>query len=102
MMVRRNDADFRLVVNRAIAQIFRTGQQAQLFQTWIAAAGIKPAPMLLAMYQVQTLAGIKRAVCEGRWERLPSARFRNTSAKRRIGCVETRRQSSARTLEPRG
>ncbi len=55
MMVRRNDADFRLVVNRAIAQIFRTGQQAQLFQTWIAAGGIKPAPMLLAMYQVQTL-----------------------------------------------
>ena len=56
MMVRRNDADFRLVVNRAIAQIFRTGQQADLFQTWIGVAGIKPAPMLLAMYQVQTLA----------------------------------------------
>ena len=55
MMVRRNDADFRLVVNRAIAQIFRTGQHAELFQTWIGSAGLEPAPMLLAMYQVQTL-----------------------------------------------
>ena len=55
MMVRRNDADFRLVVNRAIAQLFRTGEHAQLFQTWIGSSGIKPAPLLLAMYQVQTL-----------------------------------------------
>ncbi len=55
MMVRRNDADFRLVVNRAIAQIFRTGQHAQLYQTWVGSAGIKPPPMLLAMYQVQSL-----------------------------------------------
>jgi ABC-type amino acid transport substrate-binding protein len=55
LMVRRNDADFRLVVNRAIAQIFRTGQQADLFQTWIGVSGVKPAPMLLSMYQVQSL-----------------------------------------------
>jgi glutamate/aspartate transport system substrate-binding protein len=55
MMVRRNDADFRLVVNRAIVQLFRTGEHAQLFQTWIGSFGIKPAPLLLAMYQVQTL-----------------------------------------------
>jgi glutamate/aspartate transport system substrate-binding protein len=55
LMVRRDDADFRLVVNRAIAQIFRTGQQADLFQTWIGVSGVKPAPMLLSMYQVQSL-----------------------------------------------
>ena len=55
LMVRRNDADFRLVVNRAIAQIFRTGQQAQIFNAWIGTSGVKPAPMLLSMYQVQTL-----------------------------------------------
>ena len=30
MMVQRNDADFRLVANRAIAQLFRGGQYAQL------------------------------------------------------------------------
>ena len=54
-MVKRNDADFRLVVNRAIAQLFRNGQHAQLFQQWVGTAGVKPSPMLLAMYQVQTL-----------------------------------------------
>ena len=38
----------------------------------------------------------------GKLTRLRSARFRNSSAKRRIGGVETRRQSCARNLEPRG
>jgi glutamate/aspartate transport system substrate-binding protein len=55
LMVQRNDADFRLVVNRAIAQMFRNGQHAELYQTWVGAVGIKPSPMLLAMYQVQSL-----------------------------------------------
>ncbi len=55
MMVQRNDADFRLVANRAIAQLFRGGQYAQLYQKWIGSVGIAPSPMLLAMYQVQTL-----------------------------------------------
>ena len=55
LMVRRNDANFRLVVNRAIAQMFRNGQNAQLYQTWIGSAGVRPSPMLLAMYQMQSL-----------------------------------------------
>jgi ABC-type amino acid transport substrate-binding protein len=55
MMVQRDDADFRLVANRAIAQLFRGGQYAQLYQQWIGSVGIAPSPMLLAMYQVQTL-----------------------------------------------
>ena len=55
LMVRRNDADFRLVANRAIAQLFRRGQHAQLYQHWVGNVGIDPSPMLLAMYQVQTL-----------------------------------------------
>jgi ABC-type amino acid transport substrate-binding protein len=54
-MVRRNDADFRLVANRALAQLFRGGQYVQLYQRWVGSVGIKPSPMLLAMYQVQTL-----------------------------------------------
>jgi ABC-type amino acid transport substrate-binding protein len=56
MMVRRDDADFRLVVNRAIAQMFRSGQFAQVYQTWIGSAGVRPSPMLVAMYQIQSLA----------------------------------------------
>lgn len=55
-MVRRNDAEFRLVVNRAIAQMFRSGQFAQVYQTWIGNAGVQPSPMLVAMYQMQSLA----------------------------------------------
>ena len=55
MMIRRNDADFRLVANRAIAQIFRSGQYAQLYQRWIGSVGISPSPMLAAIYQVQAL-----------------------------------------------
>jgi ABC-type amino acid transport substrate-binding protein len=53
LVVKRNDADFRLVVNRALVQLFRAGQHAQLFQTWVGSAGVKPSPMLLAMYQIQ-------------------------------------------------
>ena len=55
-MVRRDDAEFRLVVNRAIAQMFRSGQFAQVYQTWIGSAGVQPSPMLIAMYQMQSLA----------------------------------------------
>jgi ABC-type amino acid transport substrate-binding protein len=55
MMVRRDDADFRLVANRAIAQLYRGGQFAQLYQTWIGSAGITPSAMLMGMYQIQAL-----------------------------------------------
>ncbi len=55
MMVQRNDADFRLVANRAIAQLFRGGQHARLYQQWIGSVGISPSPMLLGMYQIQSL-----------------------------------------------
>jgi len=55
LMVKRDDAEFRLVANRVIAQIFRSGQFAQLYQDWIGSVGLKPSPMLVAMYQVQAL-----------------------------------------------
>jgi len=55
MMVQRNDADFRLVANRAIAQLYRGGQYAQLYQQWVGSAGISPSGMLLGMYQIQSL-----------------------------------------------
>jgi ABC-type amino acid transport substrate-binding protein len=55
LMVRRDDAEFRLVANRVISQIFRSGQFAQLYQEWIGSNGLRPSPLLLAMYQVQAL-----------------------------------------------
>lgn len=54
-MVRRDDAEFRLVANRVLAQLYRTGQFAQLYQEWIGSAGIKPSPMLVAMFQLNAL-----------------------------------------------
>lgn len=54
-MVRRNDADFRLVVNRTLAEMFRDGEQAKLYQTWVGSRGVTPSPLLIAMYQVQSL-----------------------------------------------
>ncbi len=54
-VVRRNDADFRLVANRAISQIYRSGQHIQIFNKWIGRIGIRPPPVLLAMYQLNTI-----------------------------------------------
>jgi glutamate/aspartate transport system substrate-binding protein len=54
-MVRRNDADFRLVADRALAQIYRSGQIEQLYQRWFGQVGVKPSPVLGAMYTLQAL-----------------------------------------------
>jgi glutamate/aspartate transport system substrate-binding protein len=54
-MVRRDDAEFRLVANRVLAQLYRSGQFAQLYQEWIGSVGIKPSPMLVAMFQLNAL-----------------------------------------------
>ncbi len=55
LVVRRNDADFRLVVNTAIAQLFRSGQHIQIYNKWIGRIGIRPSPILAAMYQLNTI-----------------------------------------------
>jgi ABC-type amino acid transport substrate-binding protein len=48
-MVRRNDADFRLVANRALAGIYRSGEIVPIFERWFSSIG-KPTPALLGMY----------------------------------------------------
>jgi len=55
LVVRRNDADFRLVANRAISQIYRSGQHLQIYRKWIGRIGVRPPPMLVAMYQLSTI-----------------------------------------------
>ena len=55
LVVRRNDADFRLVANKAITQIYRSGQHIQIFNKWIGRIGIRPPPILVAMYQLNTI-----------------------------------------------
>lgn len=54
-VVRRNDADFRLVVNRALSQVYRTGQHVDIFYKWIGRTGIDVPPILAAMYQLSTI-----------------------------------------------
>jgi ABC-type amino acid transport substrate-binding protein len=53
--IRRNDADFRLAVNRAIAQIYRNGEHAEIFYKWIGRIGISVPPILAAMYQLSAI-----------------------------------------------
>lgn len=55
LVIRRNDADFRLVANRSLAQLYRSGQHIQIYNKWIGRIGIRPSPMLAAMYQLNTL-----------------------------------------------
>jgi glutamate/aspartate transport system substrate-binding protein len=55
LSVRRNDADFRLIANRSLAQIYRTGQFKTLFNKWFGRVGLRPSPILAAMYQLQAL-----------------------------------------------
>ena len=55
LVVRRNDADFRLVANRALAQLYRSGQIEDLFNRWFGQVGVQPTPVLRAMYLLQGL-----------------------------------------------
>ena len=55
LMVPRNDADFRLVANRALTQLYRSGQHVQIYNKWIGRIGIRPSPVLVAMYQLNVL-----------------------------------------------
>jgi ABC-type amino acid transport substrate-binding protein len=55
LVVRRNDADFRLVADRALAQLYRSGQIEQVYGRWFGQAGLRPTPVLSAMYVLQAL-----------------------------------------------
>ena len=54
-VVRRDDANFRLVVNRAIAEIYRSGEHADIYYEWIGKAGIEVPPSLAMMFQLGAL-----------------------------------------------
>jgi len=55
LVVRRNDADFRLVANRALAQLYRSGQIEQMYAHWFGQVGLRPSPVLSAMYVLESL-----------------------------------------------
>ena len=53
-MVRRNDAAFRLAVNRALAELYRSGNIVPIYERWFSAFG-KPSPAMLSMYLLNGL-----------------------------------------------
>jgi ABC-type amino acid transport substrate-binding protein len=53
-MVRRNDAAFRLAVNRALAALYRSGDIAAIYDRWFGAFG-KPSQAIQAMYLLNAL-----------------------------------------------
>jgi ABC-type amino acid transport substrate-binding protein len=55
LMVRRDDADFRLAVNRALAQLYRTGEISEIYKKWFGDWGGRPSRLLLAMYALNSL-----------------------------------------------
>jgi len=52
--LRRNDAAFRLAVNRALAGLYRSGDIAQIYDRWFGSFG-KPSPAIGAMYMLNGL-----------------------------------------------
>ena len=53
-MLRRNDAAFRLAVNRSLAGLYRSGVIAPIYERWFGAFG-KPSPAIQAMYMLNGL-----------------------------------------------
>lgn len=49
LMMRRNDADFRLVVNRELARLSRSGEMPTIYERWFGVLG-KPAAILESLY----------------------------------------------------
>ena len=55
LVVRRNDANFRLVANRTLARLYRSGEIMQVFEKWFAGWGGRPSRLLLAVYALNGL-----------------------------------------------
>ncbi|MGI9294724.1 MAG: transporter substrate-binding domain-containing protein, partial [Pseudomonadales bacterium] len=53
--VRRNDADYRLVVNRALSDIYLSGQVGRIWEKWFNEFGVRPTRLLLTLYQLNSL-----------------------------------------------
>lgn len=54
IVVRRNDADFRLAVNRALVGMYKRGDVDPIFQRWLAPLG-KPSALVNAMFYLNAL-----------------------------------------------
>ncbi|HYB08434.1 MAG TPA: amino acid ABC transporter substrate-binding protein [Alphaproteobacteria bacterium] len=55
LMIRKNDADFRVVADRALAQTYKSGQIWEIYKRWFGEWNVKPGPALMALYALQSL-----------------------------------------------
>lgn len=55
LMLRRNDADFRRVVNRTLANVYRTGAVVDIYAKWFGPMGLEPSALLKAMYVLNSI-----------------------------------------------
>lgn len=55
LVLRRNDADFRLVVNRTLAGLYRSGEIGQVFEKHFGDWGGRPSRLLVAMWALNGL-----------------------------------------------
>jgi glutamate/aspartate transport system substrate-binding protein len=54
LVMRRDDPDFRLAVNRALVELYRSGDIDPIFHRWLGGLG-QPGPLLNAMFYLSTL-----------------------------------------------
>ena len=54
LTVRRDDPDFRLAVNRALVELYRSGEIDMIFYRWLGGLG-RPGPLLHSMFYLNTL-----------------------------------------------
>lgn len=55
IMLRRNDADFRLVANRTLSELFRSGEIEEIYARWFLPLGVPMNPALKDAFRLQAL-----------------------------------------------
>lgn len=55
IMIRRNDADFRLIVTRTLANLARSGEIEKIYAKWFTPMGVPMSPLLKAAFELQAL-----------------------------------------------
>jgi ABC-type amino acid transport substrate-binding protein len=52
----RNDADFRLAVNRSLSNLYQRGDVGRSWEKWFGVHGVRPTQMLLTLYRLNSFA----------------------------------------------
>ena len=55
LMFRRNDADFKLLVNRTLSSLMRTGEMEKIYDKWFTPLGAPMTPTMRAAFEIQAL-----------------------------------------------